>query len=119
MNHFVSFNSIECFECFETGFIFIKDPDVKTPVLMRCSCKYGTQNTFGIIPQWSRELLGVFEKVKFPVDHFRPAPPTEVASLTTSESFWVKAEAWSEKKKFSNDYWKQEIENAKKAREGA
>lgn len=99
---------IECLDCHETGFVFLKEIGSSGTFLMRCLCEYGGRTETKFIPQWSRQLLGVFERLPFPVKSFNPGIEEGVGIF--QESFWTKVENWKAKIGLSEDYWKYQIE---------
>lgn len=107
-------SQIECTHCYETGFAFLVEPDSRATILMRCICEKGRAAQTKYIPQWSKELLGVFEKMLFPVKSFRPGILDSDSDQQIHEKFWTKVENWKAKIQLSEDYWKYQIERNRK-----
>ena len=107
--------SMHCRYCQETGFRFLQDRDLPIPILMKCQCHYGSNTITKYIPQWSRELNGVFGDVEFPIKDFNPLRDIQDSQASMMDLIWRKVEEWKYKIQVSENYWKQQI---LKSREG-
>jgi hypothetical protein len=101
---------INCERCFETGLVFTKDETLPSPLLMRCSCASGAEAFEIDIPQWTPEIGQVFVRQPFPLKHFIPSSNSGDLNLAIEGL----ADRWSAKKKFSAEFWRHQIEQAKR-----
>lgn len=106
---------LDCLECAETGFCFVKDETIQAPILMRCSCQMGANAVASHIPQWRPEIGGLFPRQKFPMEGFKPK--LRIGEEVMGDGFWARVERWKARIQFSEDYWKHQIESHKKAQE--
>ena len=110
-----------CEDCADTGYLFVNEPSIPQPLLMRCYCPNGASNDeFESIPQWSRTLSAVYVKQKFPIESFKPTGTFDnfIKSLANSEPIKI-MQRWQARKQFSNEFWKYQISKQQQTTEGS
>jgi hypothetical protein len=107
-------SKISCLDCYETGFMFLKEFDGPGMFLMKCHCYIGSDTVTNWIPQWEKQLTGVFDRIQFPVTAFNPRIENSDSILGNAD-FWNKVENWRAKIKFSEEYWKHQRDESRGA----
>ncbi len=110
---------LECFTCYETGFVFVRDESITSPILMRCTCERGAIAPAKYIPRWTQEIGAAMPRQRFPVEGFKPKLKDADSDSIIAAKIFELMSHWKNRIKFSEDYWKQQIENHRQQREGA
>lgn len=97
-----------CDYCFDTGILFTKEETLPTLVLMRCACSAGVSSLDVGLPQWNYKIGAVYRRQTFPAKDFKPLE----TDGDIGKSIEILAQEWNAKKKFSEEFWKYQIENS-------
>lgn len=103
-----------CINCFDTGFMFMKEHQKEGTFLVKCSCDFGKSRVTEFIPDFKPVLAQIFEKIPFPASSFIPP----LAENATEEQVWSgivdRMEKWRTKIKNSEKFWKHKIQENKR-----
>jgi len=101
---------IDCFSCYETGWVFVKIVSSEKTIMMFCSCRYGQkeeiQNVGSAVPPWDPkfEIEQRFNRLPFPMKAFVPNSEEREQFFSTGHNDI--AERWVKKKIESKKFWK-------------
>lgn len=96
---------LDCFDCYDTGFMFCKVNESEPTTLIFCHCNEGKiQNELkpdAFIPVWQKDLGPVFGfiKIKFPFESFKPKSTNVISSGNFSSEILGIVQRWENKKK--------------------
>lgn len=106
----IDIRPIECTDCYQTGFIFMRMEITEPEVLAFCHCAFGTQAHKVTAPlynilRWEKGNFDrLFVKSPFPVGWFTPSENENARGLNDIMD-WSKVRQWNQKIKDSHEYY--------------